>query len=48
MKLLQPIGEMILEIYVQAQMDHVVKQNFCRNINQNVQPIVNTWPFVYL
>ena len=37
MKLLQPIGEMIVEIYVQAQMDYVVKQNLCRNINQNIQ-----------
>ena len=37
MKLLQPIGEMILEIYVKAVIDHVVKQNFCININQNIQ-----------
>lgn len=48
MKLLQPIDEIILEIYVKAVIGHVVKQFFCRNINQNVQPVVNTWPFVYL
>ena len=31
------IGDMILEMYVKALIDQVVKQNFCRNINQNVQ-----------
>ena len=36
MKLLQPIDEMILEIYVKAVIDHVAKY-FYRNINPNVQ-----------